>query len=199
MVDYRSITIELHSQYDIESLPEYSPPTDFKSDETDGVVPLKVDRKSATRSTYVPVFPGSQFWISYCVNPPFPPDGVQFLFKLFINEEHIMNWSCGQEEEWKGKTVFGLYERENEEDGKKRIEKRVLCFTPPTRKTGEWEDVTNVLDAKAYIEIRVHRAHGRKRIAREMEQYGSTPHAKNGRGIRYGSLYLLLLRNVNFC
>ncbi|KAF2651996.1 hypothetical protein K491DRAFT_605768 [Lophiostoma macrostomum CBS 122681] len=184
MPTYRGINIELHSQYDIETLPEYYPPSQEYCDRNgvDAQVPALVDDATSTCSVYVPVFPGSQFWINYSVSPPVPED-QQFLFKLFINEEHIVSWSCSKDEEWKGKTMFGLYEKDDEGGGRKRIEKRVFCFTPPDRRDGEWKDVTDPFDMQACVEICVHRAHARKRIAREVEQYASTPHAREPRGI----------------
>jgi hypothetical protein len=186
MPTYRGISIELHSQYDIETLPEYYPPSQdlCNSHGIDNAkVPALVDDAISACSVYVPVFPGSQFWINYSVSQPVPED-QHFLFKLFINEEHIVSWSCSKQEEWKGKTMFGLFEKDNEEEGKKCIERRVFCFTPPDRKDGEWKDVTNAFDMKACVEIRVHRAHAKKRVARQVEQYASTPHARDVRGIK---------------
>jgi len=185
MPTYRSINIELHSQFDIETFPEYRPRPQkhYAENGISGSIPRFIDEKTATCSVYVPVLPGSQFWIGYSVSPPVPED-QQFLFKLFINGAHIVSWSTGKEHSWKGKMMFGLYEREFE-DGKKRIEKRVLCFTPPDRKTKKWTDVENAFDENTYMEIRVHRAHGSKRIERQVEEYKNTDHGKSRRGIEW--------------
>jgi hypothetical protein len=78
--------------------------------------------------------------------------------------------------------MFGLYER-GYEDGKTRIEKRVLCFAPPNRNTKQWTDVTDPSDEESYMEIRVHRAHASKRIERQVEDYNKTAHGKSRRGI----------------
>ncbi|KAF2106088.1 hypothetical protein BDV96DRAFT_625993 [Lophiotrema nucula] len=145
-------------------------------------LPPLVNHETATCNVFTCVFPGSQFWIDYKVLPPVPPE-QQYLFKLFLNGTHIINWSCDQSMDWKGKTMFGLFDREEDKDGKKKVEKRALCFTPPDKKSGVWKDVTDALDPNAHMEIRVHRAHGRKRIPRETEEYKKTEHAKRERGI----------------
>jgi hypothetical protein len=185
MPTYRSINIELHSQFDIETIPEYRPRLQeyYASIGNPGKVPPFLDEKTATCSVYIPVLPGSQFWIGYSVSPPVPED-QQFLFKLFINGAHIVNWSTGKEHDWKGKTMFGLFER-TYEDGKTRVEKRVLCFTPPNRKTKQWTDVTDAFDEEAYMEIQVHRAHASKRIEKQIQDYNDTAHGKSRRGIEY--------------
>lgn len=72
--------------------------------------------------------------------------------------------------------MFGLFESPEDEDGKRRIEKRVLCFTT--------KDTVDIFDETARVEIRVHRADGRKRVERQTEEYKYTEHAKTGKGIR---------------
>jgi hypothetical protein len=181
---YRSIDIGLHSQFDIETLPEYQPdPRDhYVARGITGFTPELIDDKSSTCSVYVPVLPGSTFWIGYSVSPPVPA-GHYFLFKLYINGAHIMSWSTGKEEGWEGKTMFGLFESPEDEYGRKRIEKRVLCFTPPDRMDKNWKGSADMFDETARVEIRVHRADGRKRIERQVQEYGQTAHAKNEKGI----------------
>jgi hypothetical protein len=186
MPAYRGIDIELHSQFDVETFPEYSPRPQSYYDERGitEIAPLFVDSQTSTCSVYVAVFPGSQFWISYAITQP-PADDHYLLFKLFINGIPIVNWSCGKSDGWKGKTMFGLYERRDGDEGKKRVERRVLCFATPDEEDGERKDVTNAFDPDAHMEIRIFRAHGRKRIAREFEDYATTRHAKYGRGIEW--------------
>lgn len=183
MPTYRSITLQLHSQFDVDTFPEYLPkPQEYYT--ARGVLtqaPAHVDEKRSACSVYIAVFPGSTFWLSYSVAPPIPED-QHFLFKLFINGNHIVSWSTGKAEEWKGKTMFGLYARDEGQDGKKKIEKRALRFTAPDS-DGSWRDVTNAFDHEANIEVRVHRASGRKRIGCETEQYAKTPHGAKPRGI----------------
>ncbi|KAG9190807.1 hypothetical protein G6011_08895 [Alternaria panax] len=167
---YRSIAVGLHSQFDIETLPEYRPDRHSIS----GSTPQYIEDKTSACSVYVPALPGSTFWIGYSVSPPVP-EGYYFLFKLYINGARIMSWSTGKEEEWQGKTMFGLFESSEDENGKKRVEKRVLCFTAKGTK--------DVFDDTARVEIRVHRADGRKRVERQAEEYKNTEHAKTGKGI----------------
>ena len=184
MPTYRGISVELRSQFDVEALPEYFPRPQayYTARGVSAPVPDVFDETGSTCSVYVPVLPASQFWINYYVSPPVPQHQF-FLFKLFINGAHIVSWSCGKDNAWKGKTMFGLYEREQGEDGKKRIEKRALCFTTPDKVDGEWKDVNDAFDAHAYLEIRLHRASGRKRVARELEEYKETSHGAQRRGI----------------
>jgi hypothetical protein len=185
MPTYRSINIALHSQFDVQTLPEYFPlpQEEYASRGIDRAVPKYIDDASSTCSVYVPVLPGSTFWIGYSVSPPVP-DGHYFLFKLYINGSHIMSFSTGAEDGWKGKTMFGLYGRPRDEDGKETVEKRVLAFTSPSDNDKEWDDVRDAFDEKMCMELRVHRAHGRKRAEREMEQYKETQHAQQAKGVR---------------
>jgi hypothetical protein len=181
---YRSIDVGLHSQFDIETLPEYHPgPRDhYVARGITGFTPELIDDRTSTCSVYIPVLPGSTFWIGYSVSPPVPA-GHYFLFKLYINGAHIMNWSTGKDEGWEGKTMFGLFESPEDEYGRKRIEKRVLCFTPPDRKDKDGNSSADMFDETARVEIRVHRADGRKRIERQAQEYGQTAHARNKKGI----------------
>ncbi|KAH7070618.1 hypothetical protein BKA63DRAFT_568989 [Paraphoma chrysanthemicola] len=173
MPTIRSINLALHSQFDAVTLPEYDAVQLEPCVKPD-------DDASSTCTVLVPILAGSTFWISYSISPPVP-EGHHFLFKLYINSAHIVSWSVGKEESWRGKTMFGLYERAEDEDGKRKIEKRALCFMPPDEARGAMDEL---LDGKMGMEIRVHRAHGRKRVERSLEEYGRTEHAQNERGIR---------------
>ncbi|KAF1924001.1 uncharacterized protein M421DRAFT_404251 [Didymella exigua CBS 183.55] len=170
MPTYRSINIALHSQFDMENLPEYYPATSPFAPALDHptMAPL-INDSTATCSVYIPALPGSQFWIVYSVSPPVP-EGHYFLFKLYVDGEHVVSWSTGSENRWMGKTMFGLFDAGNG----KTVEKRVLCFSAPD-KEGRVKDGS--------MEIRVHRASGRRRVEREMDVYGKTGHATNAGGI----------------
>ena len=80
--------------------------------------------------------------------------------------------------------MFGLYERPEYEEGKRKVEKRVLCFTPPDKNSKAWEDVKDPFEDRMRMEIKVHRAHGRTRVEREMEEYGKTQYARGAKGIK---------------
>jgi hypothetical protein len=185
MPTYRSINIALHSQFDVQTLPEYHPLSEdrYITYGATEAVPKYIDETTSTCSVYIPVLPGSTFWIGYSVSPPVP-DGHYFLFKLYITNTHIISWSTGKEDGWKGKTMFGLYDRPGDDDGKGRVEKRVLAFTSPSEKNKVWNDMKDLFDGRLCMEIRVHRAHGRKRVEREIKQYKETQHAKLVEGIK---------------
>ncbi|EMD60575.1 hypothetical protein COCSADRAFT_345868 [Bipolaris sorokiniana ND90Pr] len=176
-----SIDITLHSQLDIEKLPEYRPnPRDDHG--ITRFMPKPFESKTSTCSVFVPALPGTAFWISYAVSPPVP-DEHYFFFKLYIDGAHIVSWSTGKAEGWQGKTMFGLFESSEDAEGVKKIEKRVLCFAPPRENDRHRVGIMDVFDETACVEIRVHRAHARKRIQRQVEIYEDTLHAKEGRGI----------------
>lgn len=75
--------------------------------------------------------------------------------------------------------MFGLFENEGRCGGagseKRRVEKRVLCFSAPDKKGGV---------NKGCLEIRVHRASGRKRTEREMDRFEETKLARMAGGVR---------------
>jgi hypothetical protein len=180
MPRYRSITIALHSQFDIETLPEYYPPpvapfpSSHRVSSSTTPIPPLVDDRTSTTSVHIPVLPGSQFWIAYSVSPPVP-EGQYFLFKLYIDGKQVMNWSTGKDEGWMGKTMFGLFESGSGGNARRRIEKRVLCFSGMD-KDGKMRD--------GCVEIKVHRANARKRVDRELQVFGETAFAKADGGIR---------------
>lgn len=103
------------------------------------------------------------------------PENHYFLFKLYIDGEKMMSWSTGKEDDWRGKVMYGLFESEGGGDGRRRIEKRVLCFGVADKEGRAKEGL---------VEIRVHRASARKRVEREVPVFEETPFAKNDGGIR---------------
>jgi hypothetical protein len=182
----RSISLELRSQFDIEALPEFV----WSNTETKGLgqpaetlrAQKSLDEKGSVCNVYVPVYPKSQFWIVYSISPPIP-DGTLFLFKLFFNNEHVISWSCGKDEDWKGKTMFGLFEKRGDRDGKNRVEKRVLSFAALGGATNENIPKRQTTPAGPDLEVRVFRAHGRKRIPKNIEDLEQTPHLNGGQKI----------------
>ncbi|KAJ4360908.1 uncharacterized protein N0V89_001477 [Didymosphaeria variabile] len=184
---YRSISVKLHSQFDIETFPEYVPRSQDYYISRGLPVPADTprfeDEATSTCSVYIPSYPASQFWLSYAVSPPVPED-QHFLFKLYINGAHIVSWSTGKEEKWKGKTMFALFETEDE-GGRNRVEKRVLCFAKPDPTEGTENGVGGGgwFDEETCLEVRVHRALGRKRAERKIEEYAGTEFGKCERGV----------------
>lgn len=177
MPTYRSISVVFNSQHDTQILPEFCPVS------SDNTVPALVDEATSTCSVHIPADPGCAFWINYRVLPPVPADHY-FLFRLYINGAHIANWSTGKAEKWKGKTMFALYERAEDEEGKKGVEKRMFCFDSPPKEEKGMRGKSSLSKEKNFVEIKVHRAHGRKRVERELQEYKKTHHAKSPKGIK---------------
>ncbi|ORX90923.1 hypothetical protein BCR34DRAFT_299306 [Clohesyomyces aquaticus] len=169
MPTHRGVSVALCSQWEAQPMAEYEPiPQDYYDNlNIPGVVPQHINEETATRCVYVLVQPRCQFWLTYSIAPPVPEE-QGFLFKLYINNAPIVNWSCGKDEDWYGTTMFGLYEKD--QDGKKRYEKRMFFFTGPGNGEDTWKGVTDPFDMDACVEVRVHRTHGRMRIPRESKQ-----------------------------
>lgn len=177
---YRSIKVVLHSQLDVDKLQEFfpEPRAVYAARGIHEFIPELVDEKTSTCSVYVPILPGSLFWISYSVFPPVPK-GQFFVFKLSVNDTHVVTWSTGKDEGWKGKTMFGLFEDTSNKSGRVRVQKRALRFTPCTGRASADQGSIDVFDKKARIEIKVNRAHSRRRIERQVEIYGQTQLAQS--------------------
>ena len=168
MPTYRSITVSLASQYDLFEVPEFNPPVAPKDPFT--TIPTIVDTDHAVRSVYIPMYPASQFWVCYDISPPNPLK-LLYYFKLYINGRHIVSWGCGANNDFRGKTMFGVFESTQIHNGIPQVlfERRVLSFSP---EAGSVQ--SNVLDSlNDVMEIKVFRSKGRKRIRPELEEYQS--------------------------
>ncbi|KAG7008755.1 hypothetical protein G7Y79_00004g013390 [Physcia stellaris] len=155
MPTYRSITISITSQFDICQLPEYAPPTSI--DDPFSTVPTLLDPELSLVSVYLPTYPSSQFWLRYSIAPPYPPKAIYY-FKLFLNKKCVVSWGCGEDDGYRGKTVFGLYDSGGRWDGESTVERRMLCFSGSENP----DDV---------MEIKVYRAKGRQRVEPELLDY----------------------------
>ncbi|EOD52717.1 putative glutaminase a protein [Neofusicoccum parvum UCRNP2] len=168
MPTYKNVTLSLRSSaHETAPLLEFPPPPHL---------PIRVeDVASATAAVYVLASPGLGFWIAYHVKPPVPPDTRFFVFKLFMDGRHVVSWAVGEEDEWKGKTMFGLFENHEWRGG---VEKRAFAFAcKPER------DVDAVTDHESRVlEVRVFRAGARKRIQREAPELIETEVGKDGAG-----------------
>ncbi|KXT17916.1 hypothetical protein AC579_5905 [Pseudocercospora musae] len=171
MPSYRGIHVSLQSQYDALVLPEYSPPATISSQERSEETAKAATDSNHVAEVYVPMYAGSQFWILYnCPRPEVASpqeDTVKFYyFKLVINGKVVLSWSCGGENNFSGRTNFGLYGREVEGYGTV-VEKRGFFF--PAGKD---------VDRKGMIadsfEVRVYRAKGRRRVEPIYEQCTTT-------------------------
>ena len=105
MPTYRSITISITSQFDICQLPEYAPPT--LTDDPFSILPTLLDPELSLVTVYLPTYPSSQFWLRYSIAPPYPPKALYY-FKLYLNGKCVVSWGCGEDDGYRGKTVFGL-------------------------------------------------------------------------------------------
>lgn len=139
-------------------IPEYPPPA-FRQDSISNL-PTLINEELSLISVFIPTYPGSQFWISYSIAPPNPPKALYY-FKLFLNGACIVNWGCGKEDEFKGKTMFGLYESDANREGESGIQKRILRFREGHEGTDD--DI---------LEIKVYRCRGRKPCSPVLESYG---------------------------
>ncbi|KAL9602815.1 MAG: hypothetical protein Q9179_002417 [Wetmoreana sp. 5 TL-2023] len=154
MPTYRNITINLVSQFDILNIPEYAPPE--TSHDPFLEPPALVDRSLV--SCYIPIYPLSQFWLSYSISAPHPPKALYF-FKFFINGSCVVSWGCGEENEFKGRTMYGLYDSGERWMGEPGVDVMGFSFASDA----VTQDSTNNMLGRA-MEVRVYRARGRKRI-----------------------------------
>jgi hypothetical protein len=147
MPTYRGITLTLHSQFDILPLPEYALPP---------ASPLTIAGDADVPHILTPFLPGSHFWLSYTIAPPVPTSQF-FLFKLSINGKKLVSWCAGGEEGYEGKVVCGLFEGGNGV----WVERRAFRFAMDGGRE----------DGGGCIEVDVHRAGGRRRVARRVEPW----------------------------
>ncbi|KAI9794547.1 MAG: hypothetical protein M1816_004434 [Peltula sp. TS41687] len=165
MPTYRSVSISLISHYDTLPIPEFNPSEVGNSDSSNATVnaasPDRIildDPENRVVSVYVPASPGSQFWISYSIVPPYPSKGL-FYFKLFLNGVHVVSWGASEEENWTGRTMYGFFNSTYEYafPESKYLERGAFRFGVPVSETHFAQDV---------LEIRVFRSKGRKRRER---------------------------------
>ncbi|KAF6237127.1 hypothetical protein HO173_004595 [Letharia columbiana] len=159
MPTYRSITISLVSQFDILTIPEYAPPTTPTDPFSNA--PTLVNPDHSLVSVYIPTYPSSQFWISYSISPPYPPK-LLYYFKLYLNGNSVVSWGCGEDDAYRGKTMFGLFKPGHSSALARgtTLQQRVLCFGPDTAglDNGALDNLSDVM------EIKVFRSKGRKRV-----------------------------------
>ncbi|KAL8686077.1 MAG: hypothetical protein Q9218_007365 [Villophora microphyllina] len=159
MPTYRNITINLVSQFDILNIPEYAPPATHSDPFSE--VPALVDKSLV--SCYIPIYPLSQFWLSYSVSAPHPPKALYF-FKFFINGVCVVSWGCGEDNGFKGKTMYALFDSGELWMGEPTVDAMGFGFTSDaTTQTS-----TSSMPGHA-MEVRVYRARGRRRIKPELE------------------------------
>jgi hypothetical protein len=159
MPTHNGITFTLQSQYDALSIPEYPSATAVlnpcsssrsSSEYADSVAEIPPTSPQLIEA-YIPVYPSSQFWLTYqCHEWRRQCPEARFLyFKLFMQGRCILSWGVGKEEEWQGKTMFGLFDAGSDFEGRRVVERRGFFFGK-TCEDGQFE-------------IRVFRAKARRR------------------------------------
>ncbi|KAK0285098.1 hypothetical protein LTR35_005300 [Friedmanniomyces endolithicus] len=193
----RGISFSLLSQYDARALPESPLPI---LDQVTGRPQVRVEAKderpgprrqdedgnvdrdgqSHITAVTIPVYPGSQFWMSYrCPRPPapLPPSSISetatgndnsfrfWYFKVFAagrggKDVCLVSWGVGEREQWSGKTVLALFEGRRRGD----LEKRGFFFAAAgAPATYGGVEVAGGAEGEAMLEVRVYRSWARKR------------------------------------
>lgn len=159
---FRGITVSIHTPFAIDGLPETPLPALSTS------TPI-VEEDNKFASVFVPAHPQSLFWLSYSAESPIYESF--FVFKLFINRQHVVTWSCDEDQEWRGKVQFALFRKSEDDDihGGAGMEKRALKFG----------DIQPGHDEDRCVEVRVLRARAKSRVPRQLE-VASTVTVGNG-------------------
>jgi len=144
------IVLMLESQFDADTIPEAAIAATETGDASDNERIVDV---------YVPSYLGSQFWLSYTVNPamlaPAHAPTKYMFFKLILDDECIVSWGVGEAEEWKGKTMWAFF-RGEDHGGWRTVDKRSFFFRP----AGDDQD----------FDILAYRARGRRRTCRQFDE-----------------------------
>lgn len=130
----------------------------------------------------VPIYANSQFWLSYEISSQSPvlatftsesrekskstdvkikyiyfkllfPTPPATCFKDTQCDDRTISWGVGAREEWKGKTVFGLFQGPANWGGTRAIDKRGFWFPQDARKEG-------------FFDVQIFRARARRRVSR---------------------------------
>ena len=206
MPEYAGFTISLTSQYDAATIPEdnvrivttptlrslhldnlttgESPGLTQHPDKTFSDLHKQSSSTSTVIETYIPIYPSSQFWICYDCPPPDWDEEQEvkyYYFKLFFDGKCVLSWGVGEQDNWRGKTIFGLFDGGRDFEGKRIVEKRGLFFPD-----------ASVVDPGGF-EIRVFRAKARRR---EPVRYQSVSEVVGGGGYP-GSLDLTSIGKVH--
>jgi hypothetical protein len=178
MPGINGIHIELQCQQDLSKggpIEEFAPRQRTPSDTV--FMPDLYDQETNTCSVFVPIFPRAQFLLKYDTKLPESSNTVDsagedvcYVFQLFIGKDEITTWSCGQSQNWQGKTSFAMFDTSSPEihANGKHLEKRVFMFNGDTRVSG---DMTCDKDEDRKIELRVFRADKSMRTPKQPDTY----------------------------
>lgn len=199
MPTYNGISTQLESQYDIQRIQEYTLPSSHSGNHWRRLMRISAPpntpnladnydardhvSKSPVIDVHVPIYPNSQFWLIYHIDPdmlnhsprptivsssPTVEDmNVKYVyFKMSLparslssfplgNDEvkRTVSWGVGLKDMWKGKTMFGLFHGEHQGMARKIVDKRSFWFS---------EDPNN----EGSFVIQIFRARGRRRTSR---------------------------------
>ncbi len=161
------VKVQLKSQYDIQTIPEYAPPPSKRKSSI-----KLLDQERSLISVYIPRLECSQFWICYSAAPS---DGLTkfFYFKLSLDGAHVVSWGCGEGDGYEGKTMFGLFGT-----GKRDAQKRAFFFSQlETEREGEDQES---MKPDGVLELRIYRSSSRKRIPPDLVEFRDTHIGRNG-------------------
>ncbi|KAF1353846.1 hypothetical protein BDV97DRAFT_347552 [Delphinella strobiligena] len=199
MPAYNGIVIRLESQYDIQRIQEYTLPSSHSGNDwrkslrisappntpnlADSSNARHLGSKSPVIDVHVPIYPNSQFWLIYHINPDIlnhsPPPAtassspivddmdVRYVyFKMLLPARSVssfpldndkvhrtVSWGVGQKDGWKGKTMFGLFHGEHQGMARRTVDKRGFWFSADP-------------DNEGFFDIQIFRARGRRRTSR---------------------------------
>lgn len=168
MPTFKNVTISLRtSAAETTPLFEYPPPAGSS---------VQLERQN-TAAVYVPAMPKLTFWIAYHVKPPIPEDIEYYVFKLYMEGRLVVTWGVGDEDDWRGKTHFGVFENKDWPSG---LERRAFAF-------GNLRDEENGVDKETdhhsrFLEVRVLRATARRRVFKEVMRLDATEVGREGAG-----------------
>jgi hypothetical protein len=189
MPTYRNITLNLQSDT-TDTIIELAPPSSHvvtpakPSHHHHGSAhpPQLRDDTRAIISVYVPILPKSLFWLNYHITPPPLEPGHFYVFKMFVNRTEVVTWSCSEEQKFRGKCMFGLYDTGLGDDGVSKgygvgMQKRAFRWgDSEVRVTG---DLSGDPERDRFVEVRVCRAN---KMVRIQPEYGMAPNMRDGPG-----------------
>ncbi|TGO23425.1 hypothetical protein BPAE_0133g00240 [Botrytis paeoniae] len=192
MPAHKGIKLHIISQWELKMHPEFphpestqftfrSPKLDKEAFEGHGHSPAtksndsKADRllgrQSSIISVYIPSASGSRFFIRYNVGGA-ADQGPWFYFKLYMNGRHVTSWGTNTKNRPSGQVMRALFEPGVEWDYK---EGKTTYKNPGTEYRpfffSQEDGDCAAADDGGLIEIKVFRAHGRKRRNPQLAQY----------------------------
>lgn len=142
--------VTLHTPLALEGLPE----TVLTSTTKHGSVNEDV---SNCASVIVPTHVQSLFWLSYSTEAS--SDDTFYVFKLLVNQEHIVTWCCGEKQQWKGKVQFTLLSKSSHD--------RLRHYEGMEKRAFQFSNSMPDDDERRCVEVRMYRAKTKIRIPRK--------------------------------